>query len=437
MISDPSPPRDGESSIREAFHEGVNRALARGALYAVALAIVTGLGAGLMALVSGDPLWRLGALFGLVAAAYAALVWRAARAGRVRGRLRYLLVVPFALLPTAYFLTAEAVYLDGAASFITGPVSYAYLFLIAVSGFLLSFRVAFVTGLVAAAGFVVCFVVARPGLLAVQSDNPLLVADLTSPWIAGFKALIFVATGVAVGGAGNLARRLMVKKLGEEREKLRLEHLFGQYVTGVVSERLLAYAAEGGGERVEVVILFSDLRGFSTFAEGRDPAEVVERLNAYLERMVLAIQAEHGVVDKFIGDAIMAVFGGLVALDSPCRSAVRAAIRMRDSLAELNAEWRAAGIEGFENGIGLHVGEVVHGPIGSHARKEFTAIGDTVNTAARLEDLTKTLPSRILVTEVVHARLEPAEQAAFEPLGQVTVKGKSEPVVVYGLVTTP
>jgi class 3 adenylate cyclase len=183
---------------------------------------------------------------------------------------------------------------------------------------------------------------------------------------------------------------------------------------------------------VEVVILFSDLRGFSTFAEGQDPAVVVERLNAYLERMVEAIEAEQGVVDKFIGDAIMAIFGGLVKLDNPCASAVRAARRMRDNLSALNQEWEGAGIESFDNGIGIHVGDVLQGPIGSPQRKEFTAIGDAVNTAARLEDQTKRLGVPVLITGAVHQRLGSDEQGAYRALGEITVKGLARPLTVYG-----
>jgi len=183
---------------------------------------------------------------------------------------------------------------------------------------------------------------------------------------------------------------------------------------------------------VEVVVLFSDLRGFSTFAERRDPAEVVERLNAYFERMVDAINKEGGVVDKFIGDAIMAIFGGLKQLDNPCEAAVRAAVGMREALTELNASWAKEGLEPFDNGVGIHVGEVLQGPIGSRDRKQFTAIGDAVNSAARLEGLTKTNDQPILITDAVHAALPEELQRQFAPLGEVKVKGKRDSLAIFG-----
>jgi adenylate cyclase len=427
------PPPLDRSPIREALREEVNRAVERGAQIALGLTALVGAVAGLFALVSGDRLWRLGAVFAWIAAAYALVLWRAGRARRVQGASRYAFALPLALLPSAYFLVAEALYRDGAAAFINGPVSYVYLFFVVITGFLFSFRVSAAAGLLAAVGYFACYLIALPGLERIETSNALLHQSLTSPVVAGFKAFVFAGTGTAVGAIGRMTQRLLLRTLAEERDKSRLQRLFGQYVTGVVSDHLLRQAAAGAGQRVEVVILFSDLRGFSTFAEGRDPADVVRRLNAYLQRMVSAIQAEGGVVDKFIGDAVMAVFGGLVALDHPCSNAVRASHAMRARLAELNREWADAGLEGFQNGIGLHVGEVIQGPIGSHDRKEFTAIGDTVNTAARLEDLTKTMPSRILMSEAVYARLGEAERAPFVPLGDIRVKGKSEPVAVYGL----
>ena len=414
------PPPLDESPLRQALREEVNRAVEKGARHTFTLTALAGIGAGLAALITRQHIWRLGALFSLFCARYALVLWRAGRQRKVQGKARDVYALPLALLPSLYFLVAEWTYVDGAAAFITGPVSYAYLFFVVITGFLFSFRLSMAAGVLAAAGFIGCFLVARSGLSEVQTSNVLLYEDLTSPAVAGFKALVFVATGAAVGAIGRMAQRLLLRTLVEERQRSRLQRLFGQYVTGVVSDRLLERAAEGSGERVEVVILFSDLRGFSSFAEGRAPAEVVQRLNAYLEHMVAAIQAQGGVVDKFIGDAVMAVFGGLVALDEPCRNAVRAAHDMRARLATLN--------EG-----GLHVGEVIQGPIGSHDRKEFTAIGDTVNTAARLEDLTKRLPSRILMTDAVFGRLDDDTKRSFVPLGDIRVKGKEERLTVFGL----
>jgi class 3 adenylate cyclase len=206
-----------------------------------------------------------------------------------------------------------------------------------------------------------------------------------------------------------------------------LDRLFALYHSDEVKKAILAHAQKPRAERKQVAVLFSDVRGFSTFSEGRDPAVVVEHLNAYLSRMVDAIAQEGGVVDKFIGDAVMAVFGGVVDLANPASAALRAARRMRDALAGLHAD----GIE-FESGIGIHFGEVLQGPIGSEHRREFTVIGDTVNIASRVEGLTKEKGVPLLVTGEVYERLSSDERVSFSSLGEAKVKGRAAPVALWG-----
>jgi class 3 adenylate cyclase len=148
--------------------------------------------------------------------------------------------------------------------------------------------------------------------------------------------------------------------------------------------------------------------------------------------MVDAIAQEGGVVDKFIGDAVMAVFGGVVDLPDPCGSALRAARRMRSALSSLNDEWRTRNLEPFENGIGIHFGEVLQGPIGSEHRREFTIIGDTVNIASRVEGLTKEKSLPLLVTGEVYEKLSAAEKSGFSAIGDTKVKGRATPVTLWG-----
>jgi class 3 adenylate cyclase len=218
----------------------------------------------------------------------------------------------------------------------------------------------------------------------------------------------------------------------EERERQALNGLFGQYVSTQVRDKLVREKAGLQGEKVTVAVLFSDLRGFTTFSETKTPAELVTRLNQYFDRMVAAISANGGVVDKFIGDAVMAVFGGVLPLERPADSALAAARAMRAELAALNAQWKALGLEPLDTGIGIHFGEVLQGPIGSAQRKEFTVIGDTVNTASRLEGATKELHSPIVLSAAAAEALAPDARATLTPLGEVRLKGKEKPVVVFG-----
>jgi adenylate cyclase len=215
-----------------------------------------------------------------------------------------------------------------------------------------------------------------------------------------------------------------------ERDKLRVT--MGKYMTEEVLQHVLAGEVELGGKTLELTILFCDLRDFTTFAEKRSAQELVGLLNEYFTEMVDCVMGEGGVVDKYIGDNIMAVFGAPVTRPDDALRAVRAAVRMRAALAKLNERFVARGIEPLRFGVGLHSGEVVAGNIGSAKRMEYTVIGDAVNVASRLEGKTKELGTDIVISEATHARL--GDTVTTEQIGEIHVKGRAEPVLIYKVV---
>jgi class 3 adenylate cyclase len=164
-----------------------------------------------------------------------------------------------------------------------------------------------------------------------------------------------------------------------------------------------------------------------------DPAEVVVQLNEYFDKMVAAIAENGGVVDKFVGDAVMAVFGGVIEIDNPCESAVRAALSMRKNLSEINEKRNARGLPSFQTGIGIEFGMVLQGTIGSADRKEFTVVGDAVNTASRIEGITKEYDFPILISANVHVLLPDHLKARCESVGAAKVKGKQREIDLYGV----
>lgn len=209
------------------------------------------------------------------------------------------------------------------------------------------------------------------------------------------------------------------------REKRWLRAAF----TGLVSPDVLREILAGrlqpqlGGERREICLLFSDIRGFTTLSESLPPEEVTRLLDRYFGRMVAAIHAHGGTLDKFMGDGIMAFFGAPQPRDNPCDDAFATARAMLDELAALNAELEAEGRAPLLIGIGLHFGAAVVGYIGAADRHEYTAVGDAVNAASRIEGLTKEAGYPLLVSHAVLQRLTFRE--GFVPLGARAIKGRA------------
>jgi adenylate cyclase len=216
-----------------------------------------------------------------------------------------------------------------------------------------------------------------------------------------------------------------------ERDKLRVT--MGKYMTEEVLEHVLNGAVELGGKTIDLTILFCDLRDFTTLSEKKTAQQIVALLNEYFTHMVDCVMAEGGVVDKYIGDNIMAVFGAPVSRPDDAQRAVRAAVRMRAALAQLNDSFVERGLDKLRFGIGLHSGEVVAGNIGSARRMEYTVIGDAVNLASRLESKTKELGTDIIISEATRERLDPT--VTTELLGEVHVKGRAEPAQIYKVVS--
>ncbi len=243
-----------------------------------------------------------------------------------------------------------------------------------------------------------------------------------------------VQGGLLVGYVGALGLRLT----GEERERARLRRLFGRYVSEEVVEKLLAAGARPdlGGEAYQVTVLFSDIRNFTTISESLPPAQVVEMLNRYFTLACEPILAAGGTVDKFVGDAIMAVFGAPASHPDHARRAVQAALGLaaaaRDFQAWMTRRFPGQDLPPFKIGVGLHTGEAVVGNIGSPKRLEYTAIGDTVNTASRLEGLSKELGWTIVASRATLAAAQPGV-AVGDGL-TLTVKGRREPIEVYEIL---
>ncbi len=259
-----------------------------------------------------------------------------------------------------------------------------------------------------------------------------------------FDRFNLVTDGVAPMLAFNLAGLIGVSYdfMLERRQKLQLRNTLSRYFSPDLAEELLRdpdrfYSMASGINRT-ITVMFSDVRGFTSLSETLTPQQLVLQLNQYLERMVEVIFHHKGSIDKFIGDAIMAVWGriGLVqteaTLNEEAIDSVTTALRMRAGLADLNKRWITEGLQELHAGVGIHQGDAVVGNIGSTTRMEFTVIGDSVNTASRLEGTTKQYGVDLIISDSVYARVK--DRFICRSADLVKVKGKTIPVGLYTVI---
>jgi len=215
------------------------------------------------------------------------------------------------------------------------------------------------------------------------------------------------------------------------KERDFIKETFGKYVAREVRDEVLSGRIPLDGEMKEVTILFADLRDFTPMTESHDPKLVVKIMNSYFKEMADAIQQEGGLVLQFLGDEIYAVFGAPISrTDHPDR-ACRAGVAMSQRLIELNKGFATHGWPSLRHGIGIHTGEAIAANMGSPDRLSYLLVGDTVNLASRLQDLTKDMGEEIIISKATRSRL--GEGIPLKELPATRVKGKSQPVEIYAL----
>jgi adenylate cyclase len=235
---------------------------------------------------------------------------------------------------------------------------------------------------------------------------------------------------------GDLGVRDEIGALGESFDNMvrglierdRVRSMLGKVVSPAIAETLLTQQVDFDGQEQEVSILFSDIRSFTTLCEGHSPSDILRMLNTYLASASDIIDEHGGVVDKYIGDAIMALFGAPVTAPDDPQRAVETAIGMVKALPALNERFAADGWPELKIGIGIHTGIAVAGNVGSETRLNYTVLGDAVNLASRLEGLCKDYGVPIIVSEATMRRCSGIQ---FRELGIAKVKGKQEEVRIY------
>jgi adenylate cyclase len=299
-----------------------------------------------------------------------------------------------------------------------GPLLY-FVFII-LSTLRLDFWLSTFTGFVAAAELL-GLALFHPAARATVGDPMLTAAFLIS------RSAVIFACGVLAGAVGVQLRRQFEASIAAATARDYVTNLFGQHVSPQVVDRLLAAGSTTSSDTRQVAVMFVDIRGFTAAARTRTPQEVVGRLNAAFTVLVEIVDRNGGIVNKFLGDGFLALFGA--PLDDPDapRRAVTAAREMLAAIEQHNirSDWP------LRIGIGLHLGHVVAGNVGSPRRKEYTVIGDTVNLASRIEGLNKEFGSQLLISDTVQQAI--GQDVDAIALGDVPIRGYEQPVRVWRL----
>lgn len=306
----------------------------------------------------------------------------------------------------------------GASQALGFAVPLIYFIFVILSTLRLDFWLSTFTGLVAATQLFVVALIFDPcsGLGEPQT------------YFHAVRSVIILICGVLAGAVGAQLRRQFAASIAAATARDRVTNLFGQHVSPQVVERLMAEGTSAAGDLRRVAVMFVDFRGFTAGAQSRSPQEVVDRLDGAFAVLVDILDRQGGIVNKFLGDGFLALFGAPLAASDAAHRAVAAGREMLIAMDRINAQtsWP------LRIGIGIHFGEVVAGNIGSPRRKEYTVIGDTVNFASRLEALNKELGSQLLISLAVREALGDDGGDALA-LGEITVRGYEQPVPVFQL----
>lgn len=295
------------------------------------------------------------------------------------------------------------------------PPFLLYFFFILLSILQLDMRLCVFTGLVAAVEY---FVFAYFVILSLAGEMPPEI--WRTPAFHFNRSLILFVGGAVAGLVARQIRYQIEASVRTLHERNRAVQMFGQYVSPQIADKLLNQPVELGGELRNVCVMFLDIRDFSSYAARAKPEAVMAYLNTLFGFMIDVVNGHQGIINKFLGDGFMAVFGAPIDDARQCMHAVGASLEILNRLERLNSE---GAIHPTRVGIGLHMGEAVTGNVGSPARKEYTIIGDVVNLASRLEQATKELKAQLLISETVRQSLD-AASVPVEDLGAVALKGQ-------------
>lgn len=282
---------------------------------------------------------------------------------------------------------------------------------------------------------IIAFIAAKWGIKGVTITSPLIIIGYAFGAIYAFNYgllmnMVYLPLGVLAVFAAETAYAYRTAK----KEKQKIKEAFAKYVSSEVVDEVMKNPDQLklGGDKKEITVFFSDIRGFTTISEELTPEKLVHLLNEYLSAMTEIVMKHKGLVDKYIGDAIMAFWGAPLEQENNAEMACETSLEMQKKLAELNRKWALEKWPAIKIGIGLNTGEAIIGNMGSYQRFDYTAIGDNINLGSRLEGLTKQYGAGILASEATQKKA--GSGFVFRKIDLVQVKGKHKPILIYELV---
>jgi adenylate cyclase len=315
--------------------------------------------------------------------------------------------------------TGEKIPADATGFMRTSPLEEHYMWMVlAVIGLALS-------GLLTYFGSITGLAITAIAIIAVYAVDKFFIFGSGTVVIVFFPMLMISATFVSL---------TFYKYFTEERKKRELKGTFEKYVSPAIVAEVLSDPEniELGGKKMELTVMFSDVRGFTTISEKLDPRALSDLLNSYLTPMTNLVFTHKGTLDKYMGDAIMAFWGAPIHFPDHAKHACRCALEMLDKLKELQEEYRAKGLPEIDIGIGLNTGDMSVGNMGSDTVRSYTVMGDAVNLGSRLEGINKQYGTRIIISEFTLNAIK--DDFVTREVDWVRVKGKAQPVRIFELV---
>jgi adenylate cyclase len=341
------------------------------------------------------------------------------RGKQIPAFLRYLNVFEETSLPSvAIFLVAQVV--DPALALVAPPSFFYFIFIILAS-LRLDFKLCLFTGTVAA----IEYVLLAWFFIPLTEFEPDIVLTLLPHYIV--KAVVLFVTGLVTGLITLQLRKQISHSFRSIQERNDIANIFGQHVSPAVVEKLLHQPTEMSTETRHVCVMFLDIRDFTTFSENHPPEEIVNFLNTLFEPMIEIVNRHQGVINKFLGDGFMAIFGAPLSDGNDSQHAVKTAQEIIETVKQTIVKGEILPIR---IGIGLHTGQAVTGNVGSTQRKEYTVIGDVVNLASRIEQLNKQFDSQLLISTDVWEAIGKNIDTVVDK-GLIQVKGRKEAVQIY------